>query len=120
MARYPTKNGLCVPIQELGYRVVQPKRKITSNHHMYFYREEYVLKFERVFRSLVTNVVPMLTTEHNDLHERYSHPIVPKTSLMIDVVDEYLALNGVIDLVSEKRTNQTYQITAEQWQRMRG
>jgi hypothetical protein len=54
------------------------------------------------------------------LHEQYSPPPIPRDSLMIDVIDEYLSLNGVINVAYEKRTNQNYQIGSEQWQQIKG
>ena len=40
---------------------------------------------------------------------------MPHVGLMVDVLDEYLALHGVIDLVREKATNETREMSAAQW-----
>ena len=114
--RYPSRSGLAIPIQELGYEVATPQRRQTSQHHLFFERGAYNLNpLHRVFRGLISNVYTMHVHEHADLHERYSAPIKPKDGIMLDVIDEYISLNGVIDVVREKRTHETYQITPDQW-----
>jgi hypothetical protein len=120
MRRYPLSQGLAIPVTELGYEIVPQQRGETTNHHLYYVRALYNnVPVRHQFRSLVDHVVTMENTQHQELHERYRSPVVPRRELMIDVLDEYLALNGVINCVYEKRTNQTYQITAEQWARIR-
>ena len=121
MSRYATRNGLAIPIEELGYEVVERQRKLTSNHHRQFPREAYKeTRPRQIFRGLVTNVQTMWIPEHADLHERYSAPVMPSDFLMIDVVEEYLAMNGVIDVVCEQKTNEHYQVTQQQWDRIIG
>jgi hypothetical protein len=97
-------------------------RHATNNHHVYFDRADYIHgpRWRGIFRSLVPHVYPMLVTDHFDLHDQFDAPKMPRDGLMIDVIDEYAALNGVLNLVHEKRTNETYQITLEQWERIRG
>ena len=72
-------------------------------------------RYRQIFRGLLPHVQTMRTDDHIELHERFSGSVVPKDSLMIDVIDEYLSLNGVIDVVREKRTRETYELTADQW-----
>jgi hypothetical protein len=116
VVKYPTRAGLIVPPEELGYPTVPHSRRNTTNHHGYFNRVNYTdVSFRRIFRGLITNVYTLDLRDHQDLHERYSAPVMPKDSLMIDVVDEYLAINGVIDVVREKRTCDTYQVFSDQW-----
>lgn len=117
MPRYPHRNGLALPIQELGYQVVLPERRQTSQHHLYFPRRLYdQTPVRHLFRNLVDHVVTMENEPHRELHYRFTGSVLPRRELMVDVMDEYLALHGVIDFVSEKRTSQTYQLSAEQYQ----
>jgi len=118
--RYPTtKSGLALPIQEVGFEVVQHQRRLTNRHHLQFERNNYTSPLQRVFRGLSSRVVDMWIIDHNELHERYSAPRVPTDIAMIDCVEEYLATYGVIDVVREKRTHQTYQIESGTWQNIK-
>lgn len=118
--RYPTnKSGLAVPVQEVGFEVVNHQRRITNRHHLQFERNRYTSPLHRVFRGLSSRVVDMRIIDHNELHERFSSPRVPTELQMIDCVEEYLALNGVIDVVREKRTCDTYQIESDTWQNIK-
>lgn len=120
MSRYPRNLGLALPVQELGYEVVSPERHKTSQHHLYYPKRSYYnIPIRHQFRNLVSHVQTMWNEEHDDLHRRFTAPPIPRTELMIDVLDEYLALNGVIHCVREKRTSAVYEIQAEQWQLIR-
>jgi len=115
--RYPSNHGLALPIHELGFEVATPQRRLTNNHHLYFEKQRYQDKrFRQIFRGLLPHVYPMYIGQHTDLHERYSAPVMPSDFLMIDVVEEYLVMNGVIDVVKEHHTAETYEINSEQWQ----
>lgn len=119
--RYPTRGSLALSPTELGFELVERQRHKTSNHHFQFPREAYQDKRHRqIFRGLVTHVKPMWVPQHIDLHERYSAPIMPSDFLMIDVVEEYLCMNGIIDVVCEQKTNEHYQVTSHQWDRIIG
>ncbi len=121
MSRWHSKNGLAVPIQELGFEVVERQRGKTSNHHLHWPRQDYQDKrHQQIFRGLVSNVQTMWNNDHIYLHEKYSAPIMPSDFLMIDVVEEYLSLHGVIDVVCEQKTNEHYQVTSHQWDRIIG
>lgn len=120
MGRYPSRNGLAIPVTELGYSVVEPQRRVTNNHHLYFERNRYRQPIHQLFRGLVTNVYTMYIHDHTELHEKYDRPFVPELSKMYDVLEEYIALNGVLDVVKEQKTNQTYQVTTDQWELVRG
>lgn len=118
--RYPVnKQGIALPIQEVGFEVVQHQRRLTNRHHLQYERNNYTSPLHRVFRGLSSRVVDMWIIDHNDLHERYSAPRVPTDIQMIDVVEEYLSLYGVIDVVREKRTHETYQIELGTWQNIK-
>jgi len=120
VSRFPLSQGLAVPITELGYEIVPRQRGATSQHHMYFNRASYHnIPIRHQFRNLVDHVVTMENGAHQELHYRFTPPVIPRTELMIDVLDEYLALNGVINCVHEKRTNDTYQIPPERWEVIR-
>ncbi len=121
MKRFPVSNGLAIPVTELGFNEVAHKKGFTTNHHIYYCREQYKdSRVKQIFRGLLPHVVTLPVLEHTLLHERYSAPVIPRDSLMIDVIDEYLSLNGVIDVVREKRTNETYQIEMNQWESIKG
>lgn len=118
--RYPVnKQGIALPIQEVGFEVVQHQRRLTNRHHLQFERNNYTSPLQRVFRGLSSRVVDMWIIDHNELHERYSAPRVPTDIQMIDCVEEYLSLYGVIDVVREKRTHETYQIESGTWQNIK-
>lgn len=121
--KYPRMaNGLIVPPYELGFTIPSAEqlhtRRRTTNHHGYFYHADYSRRLHSVFRNLVSNVYPLLEEEHTRLHRDFDAPIKPKDTVMIDVIDEYLSLHGVIDCVKEKRTRETYQLTAMEWERV--
>ena len=121
MSRYPThKNGLAKTVQEVGYEVVEQERRKTNRHHLYFTRSRYNEEpIHSMFRNLVDHVQTMWIPDHDELHQIYDEPPKPPTGLMVDVLDEYLALNGVINCVYESKTNQTRQVDAEMWERIR-
>jgi hypothetical protein len=119
--RYPSKNGLAIPVTELGFEVVERQRGVTTNHHNFWNRCRYQDRgVKQLFRGLVSNVFTLKNEDHELLHNRFTPPVIPRTELMIDVLDEYLALNGVINCVHEKKTNEVYQIESDQWQAIRG
>lgn len=115
--RYPvTSSGLAVPVQELGFEVVPHVRKETNRHHLQFSRSNYVNDpVRRIFRGLADRVVELNMEDHHNLHERYCAPKMPSEVAMIDCVEEYLSVHGVIDVVYESRTQQTYQVDADRW-----
>lgn len=118
--RYPVSNGRVVPVTELGFNIVPDERGYTSRHHLYWERSWYRERRHRqVFRNLVDHVVTMPSYQHNTLHDIYDPPVRPKDSFMIDCVDEYLALHGVLDVVFESKTCISREISAEQWQQIR-
>jgi len=118
--RYPVnRQGLALPVQEVGFEVVQHQRRLTNRHHLQFERNNYTSPLQRVFRGLCSRVVDMRIIDHNELHETYSAPRIPSEVAMIDCVEEYLATYGVIDVVREKRTHQTYQIESGTWQNIK-
>jgi hypothetical protein len=84
---------------------------------MYFPRADYAgVPIRHQFRNLVSNVVTMHNDQHQELHEIYSGPVIPRLELMVDVLDEYLAINGVINCIREKKTSEVYQIQPQQWE----
>jgi len=108
--RYPTRNGLVIPPLELGFSLVEPRRGVTTNHHGYWEREAYrTTRWRSVFRNLVTNVTPLPVIEHVSLHEKYTPPVMPKDTLMIDVNEGQIAKKGVIKCVFEQKTKQKVQ-----------
>jgi hypothetical protein len=118
--RYPSRNGLALPVQELGYEVVQWKRRETSRHHLQFDRTDYMhTPLHRVFRGLLSRVVDMRIEDHNDLHKQYFSPIMPSNTQMIDCIEEYYSENGTIDVVREKKTHETYQLGYDTWQNIK-
>lgn len=129
MNRWPMRNAVPVSPYEMGYTIptevdLKTKRR-TNNHHAIFPWANVVgNEILRTYASLRTHVFPMLAIEHNvgnfNLHSEFDPPKLPRLGEAADVVDEYLALNGIIDCVCHKKTINTYQITEEQWTRIRG
>ena len=125
--KYPTRNGLIISPYELDY--TEPtqadiERKRTTMHHGWWTARDFGrTAIGATFRALETNVYPMLRNEHNQgtdtLHDKYSPPPMPHVGLMVDVLDEYLALHGVIDLVREKSTSEIREMSADQWNQTR-
>lgn len=122
MTRYPTRDGLAIPIEELGYSRPEFRvRHLTSNHHLQHEKRHYQdERYKQIFRGLLPRVPVMWVSEHLDLHQRYSAPPIPSKFLMIDTVEEYLAQYGIIDVVCEQKTNEHYQVTSHQWDRIIG
>ncbi len=122
MSRYPTdKRGIAISPLELGYTPVEHKRGVTSNHHHQYEKRRYqATRIHQLFRGLIINVTPLYISEHNELHREYEAPRVPDIITMQDVLEEYIAINGVLDIVREHQTNQTYQVTTDQWELVRG
>lgn len=115
--RYPvTRNGLAVPIEEVGYEPMIFMRRVTNRHHLQFNRADYAKSpLRRIFRGLSSRVVDMRMVDHNDLHERFSAPKLPTDIQMIDCLEEYMSLHGVIECVREKHTHLPYEINQDQW-----
>ena len=63
----------------------------------------------------------MIPEEHNigrfSLHAAYSQPKLPSHSQMVEVVDEYLDVNGQVDCIKHNATREQYIINREQWLR---
>jgi hypothetical protein len=118
---FPTRNGLAISPYELGFTVPTPEqletRRAVTIHHGQWERDRYTGPRHRtVFRNLITNTYPMLAPEHIILHEDYDAPVRPKDSVMIDVLDEYIALHGFIECIREKQTRSTYIIMPEAYE----
>lgn len=118
--RWPTRSGLIIAPAELGFTVPTPEqlatRRATTVHHGWWERERYLgLRHRTVFRNLVDHAFPLLAPEHVRLHEDFDAPRRPKDVLMIDVLDDYMALHGVIECIREKQTRSTYLIQPEDW-----
>ena len=122
--KYPTRNGLVISpyeIFDIPTKQDLNTRRRTTRHHAYWQRNDYRdNRIHSVFRNLVTNVYDLLQDQHENLHHDFDAPPKPKDSLMIDVVEEYLSLNGTIDCIREKRTHEIYQLTSDQWASIRG
>lgn len=117
--RYPTRKGIAVSPYELGFVIPESSQK-TTRHHAHFERCQYDLRHRSLFRNLISNVYPLLPYEHQDLHERFDAPKVPSDVLMIDHLDEYMALNGVLRCVKEKKTREVYRVQPEEWEFIKG
>lgn len=129
--KYPsTPEGLAVSPYELGFVIpTEEDYQIKGGvemHHLYHSRAWYNPEsdgygaWRQVFRNLYTNVVPMLTQEHNrgfsgSLHDRYTPPRMPKDALMIEQVEKELAENELIRLSNHRRSMPPRIMTANQW-----
>ena len=117
---YPTRNGLIIPPPELGFEVVTPQRRVTSNHHGYFPRHYYdETAVRHVFRNLVDNVYPMMIPDHDELHHQFAAPRPPKDVVMYEIIDEAISLHGAVEVVRESKTAATYLVDSERWERIR-
>ena len=96
----------------------------TTIHHAYWPRAKYEEGIHTVFRNLVTNTFELYPWDHNHgrygLHATYDPPRAPREDQMIDVVEEYLASNGVIRCIREHATRSVYEVTEERWEKVRG
>lgn len=129
--KYPSDvNGLAVSPYELGFQIPSEQaydiRGGVEMHHRYHSRAYYNPEsdgygaWRQVFRNLEVHIDPLLTVEHNrgfagSLHDKYTPPRVPKDSTMIEVVEEQLALTGVILLHNYRRSMPPRFMTASQW-----
>ena len=121
--KYPTRAGLIVSPYEFytpPTEVQLNTRRATTVHHGYFERRRYRdNQLQQIFRSLITNTYPLLVTDHIELHEEFCGPIIPRPSLMVEVLDQYAEEHGQLDLIYEKRTRQSYVMGVEQYQLIR-
>lgn len=122
--RYPTRGKKIISPYELGYHAPtfeeQTVKRLVTQHHGYFEKARYHdVRFRSVFRNLVTNVYPLLASDHTDLHIEYDAPIMPPDSLMIEVIEEHLSLNGFIECVREKKTKSTYRVEQPEWEHIK-
>lgn len=122
MKKYPTRNGIAISAYELGFTVPSPEylgTKHVNNHHLQFPRRDYTDPVYHAFRNEVHNVEPLYINEHSlayrSLHKMFDPPPVPKLSVALDYCEELLAAQGFIEVVCEKRTNETRLILPEQW-----
>ena len=122
--RYPTdSNGLAIPPFELAFNPPTQEdflyRRV-SRHHHYWTRQQYGRSaIHHTFRNLTDHVTPMIVNEHQGLHDKYSPSKMPHVGLMIDVLDDYIAMNGVIHVVREKATNDVQEIELARWNQIR-
>lgn len=130
MGKYPSHDGLAIHPYELGFNEptleqIQTSRRV-EYHHVYHYAGWYDPEsdgygaWRQVFRNLLPNVVPLLIEEHNGvpgaLHNRYKPPHMPSDRLMIDVIEDQLAINGLIAQHNSRRSQPPRLITPDQWQ----
>lgn len=115
--RYPTDSrGLAVPIEEVGFEAVPHVRRTTNRHHLYWTRNRYDKDpLKRVFRNFMPHVQTMRVPDHDLLHELYDPPKMPNNTLMIDVLEEYMSLHGVIDAVGRHNASEHRIITPAEW-----
>lgn len=123
--RYPTRNGIIVPPYELGCTIPTPEhRSIRNNvnvHHGFWERKDYQgVQFRSIFRNLIDHTFPMLVVEHNELHEDFDPPKRPEDSRMIEILDDYIAVNGVITVIRESCTRDTQDISIDRWRSIKG
>jgi hypothetical protein len=123
--RYPTRRGgLIVSPYEIGFHEPtleeQNVRRLVTQHHGYYERARYNdVRFRSVFRNLITNVYPLLAHDHNVLHQEFDGPVVPPDTLMVEVVEDFLTMHGVITCVREKKTRSTFDIQPEDWRHIK-
>lgn len=60
-----------------------------DRHHLYFPKNEYKTRVERVFRNLGCNVIEMCRKKHNDLHATGEKPRKPTREEMLLTIRSY-------------------------------
>ena len=118
MQRYPTHRGLALPITELGYEVVSESARRTQGHHLYFEREWYRPEIRSVFRNLVGHVVRMKPVEHQELHNRFGPPVMPRDDFMISYIDLLMTDDG-LQIHKERKLRETWLLTPDRWERIK-
>jgi hypothetical protein len=118
--RYPSRDGIIVSPYELGLTVPTPEhRKLRNNvnvHHGWYERRMYQdTQFRSVFRNLIVHTFPLLIIEHHELHGDFDPPKRPEDSRMIEILDDYMAVNGVITVIRESCTRDTQDISIDRW-----
>ena len=116
MQRYPTSDGIAVPITELGYEVMTESARRTQGHHLYFEREWYNTPVRLIFRNLVGNVARMKPAEHQELHERFAPPLMMRDHEMIGLIDEQMTDSGLY-IHKERKLRETWLLTPDRWER---
>lgn len=128
MKRWPIDNGRPVSPYEMRFTEPTPedltiRGLVTMHHGVYPWSALAQNAISMTYGSLRPHIFPMYAREHNmgrhNLHSEFSPPKLPNLVQMQDVIEEYLSLNGVIDCVCHKKTREQYQITAQQWARIR-
>lgn len=121
--RWPVnERGVAKSVTEVGLEIVEFKRGETSNHHLEYPKRNFGFENKRwrgVFRNLLPLVETLRVPDHIYTHDRFAPPKMPTDIVMIDYIEEYLDVNGVIECVYEKRTNQSYQIGSDTWQNIK-
>jgi len=130
MNRHPSSQGLAVISYELGYAQPTPEQlhvpDLVQMHHRYHSRAWYQPEsdgygaWRQVFRNLEAHIDPLFTTDHNrgfrgSIHDRYAPPRMPKDAQMIEVVEEELAIHGVIFIHNFRRSEPPRIMPAYQW-----
>ena len=116
MQRYPTSQGLALPITELGYEVMSESVKRTQGHHLYFEREWYNRPMRLIFRNLVGHVVRMRPADHEELHDRFGPPAMLRDYQMIGHIDDLMTDEGLL-VHKERKLRETWHLTPDRWER---
>lgn len=120
MERYPTLEGLAIPIQRLGYEVVSLEVPRTQGHHLYFERDWYSTEPVRhIFRNLLGHVARMYPVDHSDLHNRFRPPVMPRDYQMIEVIDAFAEEHNAVVCHREKKLRETYEISPDRWEQIK-
>ena len=116
MQRYPTSQGLALPITELGFEVMPESARRTQGHHLYFQREWYNTPIRLIFRNLVGNVARMRPVDHQELHSRFGPPAMLRDYEMIGHIDDLMTDDG-LQVHKERKLRETYLLTPDRWER---
>ena len=120
MQRYPTENGLAIPITEIGYEMMPESSRRTQGHHLYFEKEWYMQNRVRsVFRNLVGHVARMRPVDHQELHNRFGPPAMLRDWKMVEHLDNAVEENGLLIVHKERKLRETYQIQVPEWEHIR-
>ena len=96
MRPYPTREGLPIPVEEIGLRKSQlnpNKEHNYNNHHIYWARSRYEKDpIYQCLRGLERSQVMMLKDQHNmgrtALHSLYGPPAMPTLAQAMDQIEE--------------------------------
>ena len=125
MNRYPTREGMPVPVREIELPPTQHERAEPSNidnHHLLYTRKKFgQFILSQLTRDLDEYQHVMFRDQHEALHRRYEDMYLPTPRQMMDRVDqayqnnELLRLGPAMHPVYAEITDEQYQIAKKEY-----